>query len=474
MKIKNRLTLYNLLITLISTLTLIIIFTFVFSTYRAEFYTIDNMIVNENSIAIKEYLDKMDIETIDYETLKLTFSKYGYNFYVLENNNFIFGNQELVSINLVRLIKNETLSGETKIFFTDRTTLVLKQIDNKKMFAIYEAENEEYLGAKRTQIQIFLIRFIILSIFVISFILLTATLFSNLMIQRIMKPVTLLVKGANRIKQNNYQEPIIYERKDEFKALVNNFNDMQKSLQTEKERNQKFEESKMTMINGISHDIRTPLTSVKGYLKGILDGVAKTKKKQVEYLNIAYNKTLDIEDLLNKLFETFNLETEIIDVKTEETNMKYFIDGYIEKHKDEFNHKNIKVDVNTPSVDLIVKFDCKQMERVLNNLLENSQKYVNNETLEIKVMMWRENGKIHLSYQDNGKGIDSEHLENVFKEFWREDESRNKNKGHGLGLYIVKNIVEAHDGEIIIRNRNGLMFEMIFKDVEKNDENTNS
>lgn len=471
MKIKKRLSLYYLLIILLVVFSIMTIFSYVRIAVEKQFYTLDYLAVEENANTIKEMVHDFNDFTIDeYNNLKHNLEPYGYKLFIFHNNTLTFGNDDEEPTIIDTILANSNNLTETpKLIHTERSTAIVKKVDDKLLIATYEMEMEVFFGSRRSQLQIFVLEFIMVSIFIVLFIIFVASVFSRIILSQIYKPINLLTKGAKRIKSGDLNHSIKYDKQDEFEIVINNFNEMQNALVAEKQKIKKFEDAKIEMINGISHDIRTPLTSVKGYIKGITDGVANTEEKQIQYLNIAYSKTLDIEDLLNKLFDTFNLETEIIKVNPKPTNIKDFIDDYIEKHQDEYNQKEIKIKVNTPSSPLLVSLDCKQMERVLNNLFENAMKYAKVDKLEIELNIWRENSKIHVSFKDNGQGMNEENLELAFNEFWQADKSRTTAAGRGLGLFIIKTIITAHNGTINISNKKGLLIEMLFEEVTENE-----
>ncbi|MGI5892411.1 MAG: sensor histidine kinase, partial [Bacillota bacterium] len=125
-------------------------------------------------------------------------------------------------------------------------------------------------------------------------------------------------------------------------------------------------------------------------------------------------------------------------------------------------HKGVIMTVDVTSVPHPVKIDTEQMGRVLLNLTENAIKYANTKSLVLLISVWRESGMEHLLFADNGQGIPEEHLPRLFERFWRGDESRSaKNcEGSGLGLYIVKCIVQAHGGFVTAKNDNGLQIKL--------------
>ena len=252
------------------------------------------------------------------------------------------------------------------------------------------------------------------------------------MVWRILRPLNDLSEGAKRIEKGDYSKPVVYNGKDEFSSVCTAF------------------------------DLRTPLTSVKGYIKGLRDGIANTPEKQKQYLEIAYKKANEIDVLLQKLFYFSSLETGNLPFSYKCEDLGDFIRRFIENVHDELEHKNIRIHIDITSVPHPVKIDTEQMSRVFLNLIENAEKYTNVNRVSLNISVWREDGMEHIVFADNGKGVPEEYLLSLFEQFWRGDEARSTKmaEGSGLGLYIVKYIVEAHGGFITAANNNGLQIKI--------------
>jgi len=255
--------------------------------------------------------------------------------------------------------------------------------------------------------------------------------------------------------------PIVYDYDDEFKEVCNTFNQMQIHLKDEMEKTHKYEKARTEMVTGISHDLRTPLTSVKGFIKGMLDGIANTPEKQKQYLDISYSKACDMEVLLQKLFFFSKLET---------GNMPMFlqrrdISRWLEKYVDEKNTENVgeryEIILHSCEEEYLTEIDSDQLRRVLDNLLENSIKYSAKDKVNIDINIKREESNIIITFHDDGNGVENDKLPYIFDQFYRGDESRNsKTDGSGLGLYVSKFIIEQQKGSIRAYNNNGFVVEI--------------
>lgn len=459
MKIKTRLTLFNILIIGISSFIIMFMFGFIANNLMDKFYNTSVLTIDENVELIKEVMDG----NYTYSEISKELASYDYSFIAYYNKELVYG-KEIESI--TKIINNSTFDkNKISTLFVDNSTVIFNVENNNILIAYQNNHLKEYFGELRDERQILIIKFIIVSLISLSFVLFIAFLFSRIIIKRIMKPALLLSSGAKRVKSGNYNENIVYKNNDEFDELIDNFNDMQKHLKEETEKNKRYQESKLEMINGINHDIRTPLTAVKGYIKGIQDGIANTDEKRKQYLSIAYKRTMDIEKLLNNLFDTFNYETGEIKLDKTKTDILEFINDFIKNKEDELTYKNVKINVNKLSTKEFIYIDKIQFSRVFENLLNNSIKYSKTDNLVIDIKIWREKGNIKISFKDNGNGVKEENLKYLFNEFYKEDNSRTNSKenGSGLGLFIVKTIVESHNGTISVKNKKGLYFEITLK-----------
>ena len=143
----------------------------------------------------------------------------------------------------------------------------------------------------------------------IAVLLLLASFFTRRMNRVVMEPLEQLVEGAERIKSGNLKENIRYQGEAEFEHVCEMFNEMQHTILEDQRQREKTEKARTDMITGISHDLRTPLTSIRGYIKGVLDGVADTEEKRKRYLETAYESTEEMNQLLRKLFDFSRMES---------------------------------------------------------------------------------------------------------------------------------------------------------------------
>lgn len=287
-------------------------------------------------------------------------------------------------------------------------------------------------------------------------------LFTKRLVNHIMEPLELLSDGAERIKNNNLTQEIVYSGDVEFENVCHTFNDMQKHILMEKEKNRKYEKARTDMIVGISHDMRTPLTAVRGTIKGLIDGVASTPEQQGRFLETAYRRTGDMDVLLNQLFYLSKLETGNMPLNFNEIELADFITNYVKEKRVLLESEQISITSDTKGVMGKALADPEQLRRIFDNLLENSRKYGERIPLQIKITLDRTQEGFCICFLDNGVGVPEDKLPYLFDEFYQIDESRNRKEGNGLGLYIVKYLIEAMGGSVRAENAEGLVIHMEF------------
>ena len=212
-------------------------------------------------------------------------------------------------------------------------------------------------------------------------------LFTKKLTGHIMKPLEELSDGAERIKQNNLTQEIKYTGDVEFENVCNTFNEMQKHILTEQEKNRKYERARTDMIAGISHDLRTPLTAIRGTIKGLIDGVAATKEQQTRFLNTAYRRTGEMDILLNHLFYLSKMETGNMPLTLETIEISGFIRDYASAKEEFMEAGKEEITAAVNGIQAYVSVDTEQLWRIFDNLLENSRKYGERLPLKIEIAL---------------------------------------------------------------------------------------
>lgn len=289
----------------------------------------------------------------------------------------------------------------------------------------------------------------------VAVLMLVSRLFMRRLSEHVMEPLNVLSEGAERIGRGELTQELCYTGDAEFEDVCAAFNNMQRSILREQEKNRKYEKARTDMIAGISHDLRTPLTAVRGTVKGLLDGVADTPEQQRRFLETAYRRTGDMDVLLQQLFYLSRLETGNLPLSLQMTEISAMIGEYVEDRRALYAKEPLELTAKTGTIQVELLIDSGQLRRIFDNLLENSRKYAEVCPLIIGITLTRVNRGVCICFSDNGRGVPEEKLPHVFEEFYRGDESRGRKEGNGLGLYIVKYLTEAMGGSVRAENRDG-------------------
>ena len=263
-------------------------------------------------------------------------------------------------------------------------------------------------------------------------------------------PLVKLRKATQNIKEGNLDFVLEVEGKDEFSQLCQDFEEMRKRLKESTEEKILMDKENKELISNISHDLKTPITAVKGYVEGIMDGVADTPEKMNRYVRTIYNKTNEMDHLINELTFYSKIDTNRIPYTFSKLNVEDYFSDCAEELGLEMETKGIElVYANYVEKDVQVIADGEQIRRVIHNIVSNAIKYMEKPKGIIQLRVKDVGDFIQVEIEDNGKGIAAKDLPYIFDRFYRTDVSRNSSKGgSGIGLSIVKKIMEDHGGKV--------------------------
>ena len=277
-------------------------------------------------------------------------------------------------------------------------------------------------------------------------------------------PLVKLRKATQNIKEGNLDFVLEVEGKDEFSQLCQDFEEMRKRLKESTEEKILMDKENKELISNISHDLKTPITAVKGYVEGIMDGVADTPEKMNRYVRTIYNKTNERDHLINELTFYSKIDTNRIPYTFSKLNVEDYFSDCAEELGLEMETKGIElVYANYVEKDVQVIADGEQIRRVIHNIVSNAIKYMEKPKGIIQLRVKDVGDFIQVEIEDNGKGIAAKDLPYIFDRFYRTDVSRNSSKGgSGIGLSIVKKIMEDHGGKVWATSRLGIGTIMYF------------
>lgn len=265
-------------------------------------------------------------------------------------------------------------------------------------------------------------------------------------IKRAIKKLTFT---TNEIKRGNLSAKLEYDEEDDFQELADSIESMRSSLEASVQKQQILELEKKELIANISHDLRTPITSIRGYVQGLKDGVARTQETRREYLETIESKTYMIESLLNDLFEITRYDTNTIKLNMQIVNLRDFLMDCVDELESDVRKIGGKLSLHYIIKETQIKVDPEKLMRVFINAIENSIKYRSNRPLEIVILANQDDDGVFINISDNGIGVSESELPRIFERFYRSDKSRNLDiKGSGIGLSICREIISSHGGKI--------------------------
>ena len=299
--------------------------------------------------------------------------------------------------------------------------------------------------------------FVTLTTCMVAILVVTAAILSVWINSGISAPLVNLTKATKNIRDGNLDFTIRPEGVQEIRELCEDFEEMRSRLKTANEESVAFDKENRELISNISHDLKTPITAVKGYCEGIMDGVADSPEKMDKYIRTIYNKANEMDNLINELTFYSKIDTNRIPYNFTKVNVCSYFGDASDALQLELEQKNItfrySCDVS-PDVEVIA--DVEQIKRVINNIISNSVKYMDKPEKRISMRVMDLGDDVQAVIEDNGKGISPKDIGNVFDRFYRTDSSRHSGQGgSGIGLSIVRKIMEDHGGRVWATSREG-------------------
>ena len=295
--------------------------------------------------------------------------------------------------------------------------------------------------------------FVILYAVVVVAALLAAVVFTNLYLTRalfahIRQPLDALVQGVQRIQAGDLDSPINYAEPDEFRPACDAVDEMAARLKASLAQQQREQQKKQELIAGMSHDLKSPLTTIRAYTEALLEGVASTEETRQRYLQTIYARETDLEALVNRLFELAKVGAREYPAHLRPLPLRETLQALLA----DCDHEGMAVELDAVA-DCTVCADRELLGRILHNLVDNSCKYgadtltFGDETGSGTVTLWME---------DNGPGVPEAQLSNLFEPFYRGDAARTRpGAGSGLGLAVVRQAVQQMGGHVRAENASG-------------------
>lgn len=376
---------------------------------------------------------------------------------VRKNHELYYTGNELASSQIFDKLpgfeeSNIDMEMDQSVYYDDMKKLV-RQMD----FYFIDGSEGSFFVITRANPVISRTLFVDMAIAIMLILIFTSMFLTRWISRGVFEPINQLNKAMQNIAEGNLEYMLPAKDDGEIGELYRNYEDMRLRLKESTDEKILAEKQNKELVSNISHDLKTPITAIKGYVEGIMDGVADTPEKIDKYIKTIYNKANDMDRLINELTVYSGIDSNRIPYHYHRINVAEYFGDCIEEVGLDLESKNIELNYsNLVSPDTVIIADPEQLKRIINNIIGNSVKYMDKEKGEIDIRILDEIDSIRVEIEDNGKGIAAKDLPNIFERFFRTDASRNSAQGgSGIGLSIVKKIIEDHGGYIWATSKEG-------------------
>ena len=414
-------------------------------TDKAYFSLLDQKEDNPALLEDKEYLEKVNTEIARKSTYLIV--RKGDTLYYA-------GNEKAAKVIFNKLPRyGEGHMTEDSGYYFNNLEKYVKQIDftfsDGTPGSIFVVTKVNSLISKKLLVDMF--------IAIVCILVFTSFMLTQWIHKGVFTPIDELNVAMQKIKDGNFDFALETDAKGEIGDLYRNYEDMRLRLKESTEEKIQHEKQNKELVSNISHDLKTPITAIKGYVEGIMDGVADTPEKMDKYIKTIYNKANDMDRLINELTVYSGIDNNRIPYNFHRINVADYFKDCVEEVGLDLESKNIKLNYSSLiEPDTIVIADPEQMKKVINNIISNSVKYMDKPHGKIDIRILDEVDSIRVEIEDNGKGIAQKDLGRIFERFYRTDASRNSAQGgSGIGLSIVRKIIEDHGGYIWATSKEG-------------------
>jgi len=264
------------------------------------------------------------------------------------------------------------------------------------------------------------------------------------MINHIDKPVQKILKALNKIKEEDFSYKVDFKSNNEFDDINDSINLMSQELEKSKKLRDEVENQRTMLFANMAHDLKTPITSIQGYSKALVDGVVDSEEKSKDYIKTIYSKSQSMNDLIERMFEYVKMDSKDNVLHFEETDLAELLRNCVASSYSEFEDKKIDLEIQIPEEPVLKNVDRVEITRVFTNLLNNVLAH-NFGNIRCLVKM-DSNGSVIVA--DSGEKISEDIQNQLFLPFVKGDSSRKSGRGSGLGLSLSKKIMDKHNGKI--------------------------
>lgn len=425
-------------------------------------------VANQLHMELEEKVEKDPniLEDLGFlQNLEESLADKGTDIVIRKNGKYIYMSEGITESEATKLLPDYgdmNSVSENGLYYGDSKKCIIRQIDiNNEAGDEYSVSLITYMGDIIPRLQWFWTESII-AIVLVLFVISAAMIYW--IYRATIIPLDKLKTATRNISEGNLDFVVEAEGEDEISELCKDFEFMRQKLKESAEESIQADKDSKELISNISHDLKTPITAIKGYVEGLRDGVAVTEEKRDKYLKTIYNKAIEMDRLIDELTLYSRIDTNRIPYSFNKLSVDEFFGDCSDSLLAELESKGIDFYYKNnlePGYEMIA--DAEQLSRVVNNIISNSVKYHADRRTRIELRVLDEGDFIKVEIEDNGKGISKNDLPHVFDRMYRADASRNSaTGGSGIGLAIVKKIIEDHGGRIWAESKENVGTTMCF------------
>lgn len=451
MKLRTKFIICNILLGLVLAVIALSGIFYVNDAAKGGAVTLDARIISEVRVIMSSLDVFGDYSEEELESVGYRLRDYGFNYFIFDKDGSIRYTNSDNAIEKRFATKHHRVSAEQAIT-SEGGCMILSQATDDGWVVVINSQ-KSILDRYKLYLSLYIASVILSAVLMV----IAVTLSENVLITPRLNAIK---QAMHQVYMGNYERLVTVDlsKKDELSEVLVEFEMLRKKLYDLDKEKDAFDRERGMMISGISHDLRTPLSIIQGYAKGIKDGVARRIGKETEYIEKIYATSLTMNSLIDKLSQFAKMQSKEVMYTMQEQDICDIIDDYVKKNYLQYSTRGIIVNATIPrSPRLIVNMDKEQFLRVLQNICENSLKYKEKSVAHMAIKVYDDGEYAVVELADDGPGINNFEAEYIFESYYRGDQSRtNPVSGSGLGLSIVKNVITAHKGQVTAYNDNGL------------------
>lgn len=392
-------------------------------------------------------------------------SEMGFHVQIVTDDDILYSNMDSNDLKLLELHKEKNMDSMESIEYFKNNMIICNRVkQNDSIYVVTAVYDDARVntGMQESLLPIYLVApqvMVVFFLFAVVSIIATVFLMTRWLNHSVLKPLDILVSGTKEISAGNMDISLPYNQEDEFGTVIHEFENMCAKLKCSEKERELLEKKRRDFLVGVSHDLRSPMTSIRGYAEGLKDGIADSDEKRERYYNAILTRTIDMERLLSDLSKLVQIDSPEYNYQTVKVNLNEFLQQFIYEENVFAEQNAVTFTYSNHGEALEVSIDIPQMRRVFVNLLDNSVKYRTKSASKISLELRESDDKsmAEIYFGDDGPGVDESQLEQIFDSFYRADDSRTKpENGSGLGLSVVKSVVEGHGGYVKAYLKGGL------------------